>query len=371
MALGVLTQGFRSKGFAMPRRPRPWYRHDRKRPDKTGWWVYVGGRQHLLHRGGKSAADRKIAEIKFHELMVMTVAPPESPEANVASVCDAFLSWSKRSQSEETYRGYHFYIQAFCEACGYRSVAELKPYHVNRWLDERKKWNVTTRYNAIRSVLRVFNWAREEGLIAENPLHGMKRPKPNRRSRYLTDDEFAALMREAGPAFRQFLRAMDQTGARPSELRTARWDDWQGDRLVLEQHKTAKKIGKPRVIYLNSTMQKTLAEMKRDSRTSHIFTNTRGRPWTRNALRLQVHRLRRKLKLADDVCLYLARHRFGTKAAIRGLNNSTIAELMGHTSTQMVDQVYIHLAGEDRHLQEAVEQATGNRRARMSMLGGP
>jgi len=77
----------------MPRRPRPWFRHDPKRPDKTGWWVTVGGRLHLLHRGGKSAADRKIAETKFHELMLMAVAPPESPDANIASVCDEFLVW--------------------------------------------------------------------------------------------------------------------------------------------------------------------------------------------------------------------------------------------------------------------------------------
>jgi len=209
-------------------------------------------------------------------------------------------------------------------------------------------------------VLRVFNWAKAEGLIRENPLQGMKRPKPNKRSRYMTDDELSALMGAANPAFREFLGAMDQTGARPSELRTARWSDWLGDRLVLERHKTAKQTGKSRVIYLNSAMRTRLTELKEQASSSHIFTNTRGKPWTRNALRLQVQRLRHKLNLAEDVCLYLARHRFGTKAAIRGLNNSTIAELMGHTSTQMVDQVYIHLAGEDRHLQEALKQATGS-----------
>ncbi len=342
----------------MPRRPRPWYRFDKRRPDKSGWWVHFGGRLHLLHRGKRSANDRKIAETKFHELALMAVAAPDSPAATVASICEAFLEWSARWRSAETHRGYHWYVQSFAEACGYRQASDLKPHHVSRWIDDKKRWGSTTRYNGMRAVFRVFNWALDEGLIDQNPLRGMKRPKPNRRSRYMTDAELSSLMQNAAPAFRRFLYALDQTGARPSELRALRWSQWRGDRFVLADHKTAGKTGKPRVIYLNAAMRALVPKLDADAKSPYVFTNVYGKPWTRNALRLQVQRLRKKLKLADDVCLYLVRHRFGTKAAMRGLNSSTIAELMGHTSTEMVDRVYIHLAGESRHLQEALEQAT-------------
>lgn len=344
----------------MPRRPRPWYRVDKSRPDKNGWYVNFGGRRHLLHRGKRSAADRKIAETKFHELMLLAVKAPEAPDATVASLCEAFLEWSARWQSPETHRGYLWYIQSFAELCGLHQAGELKPFHVNRWIDSKKRWGATSRYNGLRSVFRVFNWACDEGLIDRNPLRGMKRPKPNIRSRYMTDEEYSALLQAACVAYRIFLYALDQTGARPSELRAVQWSHLRTDRLVLTEHKTVGKTHKPRVIYLNASMLNLLDTMKSESKSAYIFTNVYGRPWTRNALRLQMQRLKKKLKLDDDVCLYLIRHRFGTKAAMRGLNSSTIAELMGHNSTEMVDRVYVHLAGESRHLHQALEQATAS-----------
>jgi integrase len=37
---------------------------------------------------------------------------------------------------------------------------------------------------------------------------------------------------------------------------------------------------------------------------------------------------------------------------------ATVAELMGHTSLEMVSTVYLHLADEHKHLHDAVEKAT-------------
>jgi len=106
----------------MPRTAKPWFRK------QTGWWmVTLGGKQHKLAKGREN---KKLAQKSFHELMLLIAEPPQSSDARVASVCDAFLQWSQRHQSPETYRGYHFYVQSFCEACGYLLVRELCPYHV-------------------------------------------------------------------------------------------------------------------------------------------------------------------------------------------------------------------------------------------------
>ena len=78
-----------------------------------------------------------------------------------------------------------------------------------------------------------------------------------------------------------------------------------------------------------------------------------------NALRLQVARLRKKLDLPDDVCLYLCRHGFGTRAIFNGVDGPTVAELMGHTSQEMISKVYVHLA--DQHLKAAVERISPSR----------
>ncbi|WP_449280338.1 tyrosine-type recombinase/integrase [Limnoglobus roseus] len=79
-----------------------------------------------------------------------------------------------------------------------------------------------------------------------------------------------------------------------------------------------------------------------------------------NALRLQVGRLRKKLNLPADVCPYLIRHGFGTKAILNGVNGPTLAELMGHSSRDMIQKVYVHLADQHEHLAAAVEKINGS-----------
>src|SRR5205807_1367283 len=49
------------------------------------------------------------------------------------------------------------------------------------------------------------------------------------------------------------------------------------------------------------------------------------------------------------------RHMFCTWAVKRGVNLKAIAELMGHTSTAMVERTYTHIAGDVAFLQHAAQ----------------
>jgi integrase len=69
-------------------------------------------------------------------------------------------------------------------------------------------------------------------------------------------------------------------------------------------------------------------------------------------------RLRKKLPhLAHFVC-YNLRHTFATQALLNGVGVAQVAELLGHTSTEMVSKVYGHLAGEVAHMREAARKAS-------------
>jgi site-specific recombinase XerD len=100
-------------------------------------------------------------------------------------------------------------------------------------------------------------------------------------------------------------------------------------------------------------MKQMMARLRGNGHT-HVFLNTEGAPWTMNAVRLQVYRLKKTLGLGEDVCAYLCRHGFGTRAVLKGANASVVAELMGHASLDMVSKVYVHLADQQQHLSEAV-----------------
>lgn len=365
----------------MARPARPWHRK------QTGWWmVEFNGRQVKLVEGPKDEKHRLLAEEKFAELRRLSRSSPTSPTARTADVIEAFLAWSRQHLTPDTHRVNQYYGQLFAEHCGTVPARELKPFHITKWitammdpkrveaeLERRsqelasgtvkkrnqgrapKVWGAGTAHNARASAFRVFSWAKDEGLLPDNPLAGMKRPKPAPRQRAMSDDEFWKLHEHAGGPFRDYLLALRETGARPKELRDLLWTQVQDDRLVLTRHKTSQKVRKARVIILTDTMRTMLQRLRGNGHT-HVFLNTEGDPWTMNAVRLQMKRLREKLGLANDLCAYLCRHGFGTRAILNGVNPAVVAELMGHASLDMVARVYVHLADEHVHLKDAVEK---------------
>lgn len=377
----------------MARPHKPWYRK------QTGWWmIEIDGDQVKLVEGPKDEEHRLLAEEKFADLRKLHRVAPQATNARTADLVESFLGWSRQNLSEDTHRVQRYYGQSFAEHCGTIPAREIKPFHVTKWINvmmdpkrverekalrkaeldagtvearyqgrEPKVWGPSTAHNARVTAFRVFSWAKDEGVLTENPLAGMKRPKPPSRQRAMSEVEFTKLHEHAGGPFADFLFALRDTGARPKELRDLTWPQVQADRWVLIKHKTSRKVSKARVIILTDAMRTMMERLKEnENKNDHVFLNTTGEPWTMNAVRLQMQRLREKLGLANDLCAYLARHGFGTRAILNGVNPSVVAELMGHNSLEMVSKVYVHLADEHAHLKAAVEKISPSTPAKAS-----
>jgi integrase len=336
----------------MARPQKPWYRK------QTDWWmVKIAGKQTKLVKGKEN---KKEAEQKFHELMAGLSRDPVSSNARTVDLVEAFLKHSRIHFAPDTHRLNKYYCQLFAEACGQIKATEIKPYHVSRWVDakvETGEWGETTVYNARRSAFRVCSWATQQGLLSKNPLKGMPRPVPPPRGRAISDEEFWKLYNNGGDPLRDILLALYLTGARPKEVRELTWDQVQDGRWVIQHHKTRKKVAVPRSIYLPQQIKDMMDRLRKQrGDAQHVFLNTVGKPWTMNSLRLQIYRIRTKLGMSDDVCAYLCRHGFGTRAVLNGVDGKTLAELMGHSSTEMINTVYVHLADQRQHLTAAVEK---------------
>ena len=89
-----------------------------------------------------------------------------------------------------------------------------------------------------------------------------------------------------------------------------------------------------------------------------LFRNSRGKPWTRNAIRCRFRQLRRKLPQLKGVVSYTYRHSYAADALEQGVGVAQVAELLGRTSTDMVMQHYQHLREKRDHLKQAAIQAT-------------
>jgi integrase len=291
----------------------------------------------------------------WYELLGSAFGAPGSSE-RVADVVRAFLAWGATHLKPSTLGQYRWFGEKLIEDLGHFRAEDLRPIDVTRWVAARG-WAGAQEYNARRYAFRFFNWAATERMLATNPLAGMPRPKPLPRQRALGEDEYLALIRATDSDLRPLLFALRRTGARPQELRELAWPQVRADHLRLDDHKTVGKVRRPRVIHLAPVMQRFFAVLRRRSRSTHVFLNSRGEPWTANALRLRIARLKDRLDLADDVCAYLIRHAFGTGAILNGVDLATVAELMGHASTEVTTSVYIHLAEQTSHLQAAAARA--------------
>jgi len=347
------------------RSPKPWYR-----TQNDTWYVCLGGKQIPLAKGKRS---KREADEAFHRLMASRDghAAPVGNASNptddgsqilVAVLADQFLDWVHLNLN--CYDWCRQFLQQFATACGHLSVSELKPFHVSQWLATKSTWGPSTRCRVIGLLKQVFNWGIEQGLISSNPLRSLKKPKAQRRERILTSGErekiFEAISDEA---FRSFLTAMVETGARPGEIRilTAAQIDLPNGICVLSKHKTSEKTNRPRVIYLTPTMKEICSRLIERWATGPIFRNHRGMPWTVNAVRIRFRRLRKKFPELKDVVAYTFRHTYATNALVNGVPIATLAELLGHTSTAMIEAHYGHLATELAYLLRAALQATRQR----------
>ncbi len=161
-------------------------------------------------------------------------------------------------------------------------------------------------------------------------------------------------------AFRDFVFGMQETGCRPSEVSrvTAGHVNLELGVWVFADHKTVKKTGKPRIVYFTPAM----VELTKSLMTKHpdgpLFRGPRGgKPFTRNGIRCRFRRLRKKLPHLKGLIAYGYRHSFATDALVNGVGIAQVAELLGHTSTEMVMRHYSHIAGKIDHMRDAAMKA--------------
>ena len=183
----------------------------------------------------------------------------------VHEVIEMYLAQARRKVSPRSYETVSCILRRFDESSGQLTLAECRPFDLQCWLNEhpeyRSEWY---RRCVISSIKRAFNWTCEMELIQRNPFAKMRsRGRPQRR-RPMTDNEFQTLLRGCDPTFRRFLIFLKFTGCRPGEAAGMRWPDvhFEEGAVVLEEHKNARKTGRPRIIPLVPTVVKLLLWMR-------------------------------------------------------------------------------------------------------------
>ena len=390
--------------------PKPFYRKSR-----DTWYVEVDGRQINL---GK---DRELAFQRYHAIMA---APPEVRPTHamgtgeglkLTELFDRFLDWVKQHRSPDTYVWYQYRLQRFADRFPDLTMGQMRPYHVQEWVDSFPDHSPTTTRNYMRSVKRCIKWGQTLGYIDSNPIQHISIPASTPKDVYLTPEEFARLLSETRDAnFRDLLDVTYETGCRPQEsLRIEiRHIDLPNQRWVLPRSE-AKGKQAPRVVYLSDKAIEITRRLIGDRTAGRLFLNSNGKPWTTNAVNCAFQRIQHRMGMAEmkrqgisvgeekiaeliptlskthrvgkkvvakneaelrheakrkltyqmaqesapKYSLYSLRHSWATNALQRGVDALTVAILMGHKDPSQLAKVYQHLSHNPKHLLEQAKKA--------------
>ena len=357
--------------------------------------MQIAGKQVSLGR------DREAAFRHYYELMQTSpsdpvpAATPKCP--TVPEIADAFLDWVKQERAAKTFEWYQSRLQEFCQRLPDLKVNDLKPFHVQEWVNSRKGLSQTTRRNLVRSVKTCLTWAVRQGYIEKNPIALLQVPSAEHREVTVPPDEFQQLI-SAIPdgSFRDLVIITWETGCRPQEsLRVeARHVDLERRRWVFPKTE-AKGKKKPRIVYLTDTALEITTRLMKDNPTGPLFRHSKVEPWTKDAVNCAFTRVRirmgkaiqqnqstptipkhsarttrarsqakaakkrREIALfAPRYSLYALRHAWATRALESGLDGLSVAILMGHSDPSTLARVYQHLSHNPEHLLAQARKAT-------------
>jgi integrase len=190
----------------------------------------------------------------------------------------------------------------------------------------------------------ILSYAVDRGLRADNPAHRVRKFSENKRTRRLSDDEYATLgngLRHADCKIWQAavncFRFLALSGWRSGEAVALRWSDVDLSRrtVVLPDSKSGRSVRA-----LSSAACELLRNMPRLGDNALVFPATRG-----DGLMVGFKKFARRIiadaGLPPDITPHILRHSFASLAADLGFSEPTIGALLGHRGHSVTSR-YMH-----------------------------
>jgi site-specific recombinase XerD len=213
-------------------------------------------------------------------------------------------------------------------------------------------------HSYVRAVRGFLNWCEREGeAVSARP----SLPKLPRRILDVLDREEIRRLVAAAPTERDrlILSILADCGLRNTELCTLEITDIiRRDRQAfLRVHG---KGARERLVPLPPALLRGLDRYERytrpaDTRSTRLFLSLRRarhgdyEPLTRSGVLQLVRSAAKRANLSKSVHAHLLRHSFVTNALRGGMNPMMVAQIVGHSSLRMIEQVYSHLNSGDAY----------------------
>ena len=236
------------------------------------------------------------------------------------------------------------------ELVSYRNYIKATPTPAGTPMGGRQRSDATVNGYLI-TLQHMLSMAVEWGDLEVSPFKKGKRlafKLDNRRLRFLTEPEIAALLGECPPHLKPIVKVALNSGMRRGELLGLKWEQIRNGFIYLEGAMC--KSGKGRQIPINSLLDEVFREMRLTNQliSPYVFCDSNGRRY--NEVTRSFNGACRRAGI-ENFHFHDLRHTFAARLVMNKVSLKAIQELLGHADMSMTMR-YAHLSQD--HLRDAV-----------------
>lgn len=263
----------------------------------------------------------------------------------VADLVEEYLSGKDLRPVTRKAHGQH--ASHFLRLFGARRANSLQPGDLEAFAEAQKLRGVSAATIRLRIVIikAAYSWGVKTGRIRFSPIRDFPTPRPRaRRVAPPSLDELDRMYEHAPAHLRRVILLGLYLGARigPSELFRLRWQHVDIRRGIILVPSAAKRAGDDmRLVPIRADLLPFLEAWRREDGACPWVINYRGREVKRinHAWRAS----RRKAGITRAITPYSLRHAYATQSLLSRADLGAVCQIMGHTSSKMVTEVYQHV----------------------------
>ena len=292
---------------------------------------------------------------------------PALPSITLGDAVTSYVNYLRTEQRRDStiakYRSTLERFQEFALSRGVNKLARVDLVLIDEFRASRnEKLSAKTMFNDAATLKGFFRWAKQRGLIHENPTEQMRVKRPILEPRGGPSlEQINRLLAAADPEYRTPLMVLAFTGMRSGELQRLRPEDVDlegGWVHIVSREDLPTKNGRSRKVPIHPRLRSALAALPKRAGT-WLFTtppNQKCRSGDRwiDRRRLNEH-LARTLKQLGIVAgrknggfhLHSLRHSFETICVNAGIPQRVVDAWMGHHSDRSMASIYYKLTDDD------------------------
>lgn len=341
-----------------------------KQKGSAVYWIRYAGSDGKIIRESTKTTNFKEAQAKL-ENQRKAIREGKDPEPikkipifTFSQLATEYTAWCERQRSIKSKKGFilqlvdkfgnvqlrHFNTKMLEQ---FQSERLLKG---NRQVKQDAEWvflpNKPATINRLLATIKhMFSKAHQWEMCSDETLKRVRQVKlleeNNRRLRYLSREECAALIGKCKDVTREIVLTALNTGCRKGEILNLKWDnvDMRHGFILLDKTKN----GERREIPINNELRAVLQGITRRLDVPYVFFDkVTGKP---------LQDVKRSFSTAcrqagiRDFHFHDLRHTFASHLVMNGVDITTVSRLLGHKSLTMTLR-YAHLA--PKHLKDAV-----------------